>query len=145
MSQPLLQLRMFDADKDHPMIMQWCVDHGHVGIPAKVLPKLGVVVQADGKDVAAVWLYMDNSTGVCFAEYPITKGGISVKLAKSALLFAMTFLKSEAKINGYWVMRVFTLPAISRCLKAAGFRKDGEGFVSMACDLNEEGDHGNGR
>jgi hypothetical protein len=145
MSQPVLQLRMYDPHKDHPMVMQWCVDHAHVGIPANVLPKLGVVVQADGEDVAAVWLYMDNSTGVCFAEYPITKGGISVKLAKNALLFAMTFLKAEAKANGYWVMRVFTLPAISRCLKSAGFCKDGEGFVSMACDLNAEDDNGNGR
>jgi hypothetical protein len=145
MSNPLLQLRMYDAEKDHGMILQWCAAHDRVGIPANVLPKLGVVVQADGEDVAAVWLYMDNSTGVCFAEYPITKGGIGVKLAKNALFFAMTFLKSEAKINGYWVMRVFTLPAISRFLKSAGFHKDGEGFVSMACDLSGEDDHGNGR
>jgi len=143
MSQPLLQLRMYDADNDHPMIMRWCVDHGHVGIPANVLPKLGVVVQADGEDIAAVWLYMDNSTGVCFAEHPITKGGISVRLAKNALTLAMNFLKAEAKINGYWVMRVFTLPAISRFLKSVGFKKDGDGFVSMACDLNAEDDHGN--
>jgi hypothetical protein len=143
MSDPLLQLRMYDPDKDHPMIMQWCVDHGHVGIPANVLPKLGVVAQANGEDVAAVWLYMDNSTGVCFAEYPITKGGVSVKLAKSALLFALAFLKAEAKINGYWIMRVFTIPAIARTLENAGFRKDVKGLIGMACPLLEECD-GNG-
>jgi hypothetical protein len=143
MSDPLLQLRMYDPDKDHPMIMQWCVDHGHVGIPANVLPKLGVVAQANGEDVAAVWLYMDNSTGVCFAEYPITKGGVSVKLAKSALLFALAFLKAEAKINGYWIMRVFTIPAIARTLENAGFRKDVKGLIGMACPLLEDCD-GNG-
>jgi hypothetical protein len=134
---------MYDPDKDHPMIMQWCVDHGHVGIPANVLPKLGVVAQANGEDVAAVWLYMDNSTGVCFAEYPITKGGVSVKLAKSALLFALAFLKAEAKINGYWIMRVFTIPAIARTLENAGFRKDVKGLIGMACPLLEDCD-GNG-
>ena len=144
MSDPLLQLRMYDPKKDHPMIMQWCVDHGHVGIPANVLPALGVVVQADGEDVAALWLYMDNSTGVCFAEHPITKGGISVKLAKQALTFAIEYLKNEARANGYWVMRVFTLPAIARMLKKCGFGQDGTGYVSMACPLMEE-DNGNGR
>lgn len=143
MSEPLLQLRMYDPDKDHPMIMEWCVAHGHVGIPANILPKLGVVVQADGEDVAALWLYMDNSTGVCFAEHPITKGNISVKLAKQALTLAIEYLKNEARANGYWVMRVFTLPAIARTLKQCGFGKDGEGYVSMACALLEE-NYGNG-
>ena len=125
------------------MIMQWCVDHGHVGIPANILPKLGVVVQADGGDVAALWLYMDNSTGVCFAEHPITKGGISVKLAKNALCFALEYLKNEARANGYWVMRVFTLPPIARMLKSCGFSQDNKGMVAMACALLEE-DYGNG-
>jgi hypothetical protein len=140
MSQPVLQLRMFDPAKDHPMIMQWCVDHGHVGIPANVLPKLGVVVQADGEDIAALWLYMDNSTGVCFAEYPITKAGLSVALMTSALRCALDFLKQEARINGYWIMRVFTIPPLARLLKAEGFRKDTEGLIGMACPLLEDTD-----
>ena len=105
MSDPLLQLRMYDPDKDHPMIMQWCVDHAHVGIPANVLPALGVVVQADGEDVAALWLYMDNSTGVCFAEHPITKGNISVKLAKQALTFAMPHAKLGEEVAAAVVLR----------------------------------------
>jgi hypothetical protein len=122
------------------MIMQWCVDHGHVGIPANVLPKLGVVVQADGEDIAALWLYMDNSTGVCFAEYPITKAGLSVALMTSALRCALDFLKQEARINGYWIMRVFTIPPLARLLKAEGFRKDTEGLIGMACPLLEDTD-----
>jgi hypothetical protein len=136
----VIQLRMFDPAKDHAMIMQWCVDHGHVGIPANVLPKLGVVAQADGEDIAALWLYMDNSTGVCFAEYPITKAGLSVALMTSALRCALDFLKQEARINGYWIMRVFTIPPLARLLKAEGFRKDTEGLIGMACPLLEDTD-----
>jgi hypothetical protein len=134
---------MYDPAQDHPMIMAWCEAHGRVGIPANILPKLGVVAQSDGEDIAALWLYMDNSTGVCFAEHPITKGGIGVKLAKDALIFAMEYLKNEARANGYWVMRVFTKPAIARTLKQCGFGQDGENVVSMACALLED-DHGNG-
>lgn len=139
---PLLQLRMYDPAKDFPMIAQWCVDHGHVGIPANVLPRLGVVVQADNKDIAAVWLYMDNSTGVCSIEHPITKGGLSVRTMRQSLAFALQFLKKEARANGYWVMRAFTIPPLARFLRHHGFHKDGEGIVAMACSLMEE-DNGN--
>lgn len=142
MSNPLLQLRMYDAEKDHPTIMQWCADHGHVGIPANVLPKLGVVVQADGEDVAALWMYMDNSTGVCFAEYPVTKAGVGLKLARRAFVTALDFLKSEARINGYWLLRVTTLPAIARILSGQGFVVDNSNMVSMVCPLVEENSHG---
>jgi hypothetical protein len=131
---------MYDPAKDHPLVMAWCADHSHVGIPANVLPKLGVVVQAEGEDVAALWLYMDNSTGVCFAEYPITKAGLSVALMTRALRCALDFLKQEARINGYWIMRVFTIPPLARLLKAEGFSKDTEGLIGMACPLLEEND-----
>jgi hypothetical protein len=83
---PLLQLRMYDPAQDAPMIAKWCEAHHYMGIPNAILPRLGVVVQADGEDVAALWLYMDNSCGVAFAEHPITKGGLSLKLAKASLI-----------------------------------------------------------
>lgn len=124
------------------MIMEWCVAHGHVGIPANVLPALGVVVQCDGEDVAAVWLYMDNSTGVCTVEHPITKGGLSMRTMRRSLAFALEFLKQEARVNGYWIMRAFTIPALARLLRNHGFKKDADGIVSMACPLLEEDNDG---
>jgi hypothetical protein len=142
MSDHLLQLRLYDPAKDAAMIAQWCEDHHYAGIPNAILPALGVVVQSDGDDVAALWLYMDNSCGVAFAEHPITKGGLKPKLAKAALVFAMNFLKLEARANGYHTIIIRTLPALARWAKDAGFVKDGEQtLVTMFCVLEE--DNGN--
>jgi len=138
MSQPLLQLRPYDPQADAAMIAQWCEDHNYAGIPNAILPKLGVVVQADGEDVAALWLYMDNSCGVAFAEHPVTKGGLKPKLAKAALIFAMNFLKVEAKACGYHTIIIRTLPALARWAKDAGFVKDNERtLVTMLCATEE--------
>lgn len=129
---------MYDADKDHPMIAEWSTHHNYAGVCAAILPRLGVVVQADGEDVAAVWLYMDNSCGVCFAEHPITKGGLSMRLAKASLIFAINFLKLEARSCGYHTMIIRTLPPLARWAKDAGFVKDGERqLVPMICPLVE--------
>ena len=143
MSQPVLQLRMFDPATDYPIVEEWWNAHGWTAVPEVMLPKLGVVAfyaQNKIEDAAAAWLYMDNSTGVCFAEYPITKAGLSVALMTSALRCALDFLKQEARINGYWIMRVFTIPPLARLLKAEGFRKDTEGLIGMACPLLEDTD-----
>lgn len=125
------------------MIAKWCEAHDYGGLPSHILPKLGVVVQADGHDVAALWLYMDNSCGVAFAEHPITKGGLNPKLAKAALVFAMRFLQKEAAACGYHTIIIRTLPALSRWAKDAGFVKDSERtLVTMICSTGAEVSYG---
>lgn len=140
---PLLQLRMYDPANDAPMIAKWCEAHGYKGIPPHILPKLGVVVQADGTDVAALWLYMDNSCGVAFAEHPITKGGLNLKLAKEAMLLALDFVKKEAAACGYHTIIIRTLPPLARYAKQAGFVIDSERtLVTMLCATNGEVSYG---
>lgn len=141
---PLLQLRMYDPAQDAAMIAEWCQAHGYSGMPPHILPALGVVAQADGEDVAALWLYMDNSCGVAFAEHPITRGGLSTKLAKAALIMAMRFLQKEAAATGYHTIIIRTLPALARWAKECGFVKDNErNMVTMICSVNEGVTYGN--
>ena len=135
---PLLQLRMYDPAQDAAMIAEWCQAHGYSGMPSHILPALGVVAQVDGEDVAALWLYMDNSCGVAFAEHPITRGGLSTKMAKAALVMAMRFLQKEAAATGYHTIIIRTLPALARWAKECGFVKDNErNMVTMICSVNE--------
>lgn len=129
---------MYDPAQDAAMIAEWCQAHGYSGMPPHILPALGVVAQADGEDVAALWLYMDNSCGVAFAEHPITRGGLSTKLAKAALVMAMRFLQKEAAATGYHTIIIRTLPALARWAKECGFVKDNErNMVTMICSVNE--------
>jgi len=86
---------------------------------------------------------MDNSCGVAFAEHPITRGGLSIKLAKAALVMAMQFLQQEAAATGYHTIIIRTLPALARWAKEVGFVKDSErNMVTMVCSVNEEVSYG---
>lgn len=137
MSAPTLQLRPY-APEDHAMILEWCQAHGHAGMPQAVLPKLGAICQIDGEDAAAMWLYMDNSVGVCFAEYAITRPKLKTKQAKDALLCILGFLKLEAAANGYSLMIVHTFPAIARYLAESGFTKQPSELVALWNKTQEE-------
>lgn len=129
----MITLRMFEPEKDYPMVREWMEGHRRDIIPQGILPKLGVIVHAGETDVAALWLYMDNSVGVCFLEYPVTKPGTSLRLTKKALLMAADFLKKEACALGYSVMFAHTLAPIARILRKNGWSQDTENqWIKMA-------------
>lgn len=129
---PLYQLRMYTPE-DYPMIAAWCDWHDRDRIPEGILPRLGVIVQADGEDCAALWLYMDNSVGVCFLEFPVTRPGLSARQAGDALLMAIEFLKREAHTTGYGIMFTHALKPMARFLTRNGWRKcDENPWTKMA-------------
>ena len=107
MSNPVLQLRMFDAPADYPIVEQWWKEHGWTAVPQVMLPKLGVVAFYEGEllqDAAAAWLYMDNSSPVCMLEWLVTNPELSASKTVRALKHVSQYLTSEAKHNGYAVM-----------------------------------------
>ncbi|GAT32517.1 hypothetical protein TSACC_2916 [Terrimicrobium sacchariphilum] len=120
---PYLQLREFDPARDYAMIEEWHAEHGRCAPPLQMLPRLGIIIyeQPSGRDLAAIWLYMDNSVGVCFPEQIVTRPGLGMKAARAALLTGLDFLKRRARALGYWAMVVHTLPAIARTLKSRGW------------------------
>ena len=127
-------IREFDREKDFPMVEDWMLAHGREPIPLFLLPKLGIVVFEDGskRDVAAMWLYMDNSCGVCFLERAVTAPGLKVKEASCAILRGIDYLKIAAREMKYPVMMLRTYPACARVAARAGFVRDDRSLVSMS-------------
>ncbi len=138
-------LRFFDHTKDYELLNDWSWEHGKPPPPQTMLPMLGAVAQKDGEDIALLFLYMDNSVGVCWAEYPTTKPALPLKDSVSALLHLLEFMKKAAAANNYGMMRVTTHPAIARYLKREGFIPDMENMTTMFAPtgLKKEEDDGN--
>lgn len=130
----ILQLRQFDREADYAQIAGWFRGHGQEPAPLAILPLLGVVVyETDGcaaRDVAALWLYMDNSVGVCFAEKMVTVPGLGLGAARRALECGLEFLRREAVRMHYGVMVIHAYPATARYLKKLGFQECDTG---MSC------------
>ncbi|CAN5773531.1 hypothetical protein BH09VER1_BH09VER1_46280 [soil metagenome] len=143
----VLQIREFEGEKDFAWLEEWHEGHGGMAPPGALLPKLGIVVfETNGgeqEDVAALWLYMDNSVGVCFVEHVVTRPGLTLAGARGALLFGLTFLKERAMAMNYGLMLVHTRPAIARVLRGAGFREDKRDLVAMWTLTGETNGNGN--
>lgn len=131
MSKHLYQLRFYEPEADYEMIADWFACHGEPAPPAVVLPKLGTICTMDGEDVAALWLYMDNSIGVCWAEYPVTKPKLKLTQTREALTHLFTYIRKVAASNNYAIMRVTTIKPFARFLSKMGFKTDRENLVSM--------------
>ena len=125
-------LRFFDHIKDYELMEDWSWEHGKPPPPREMLPSLGAVCERNGEPVALLFLYMDNSVGVCWAEFPTTKPAMPVKDSVSALLHLLEFMKKAAAANNYGFMRVTTHPAIARYLKKAGFAPSMENMTVMS-------------
>ena len=118
--------------EDREMIEGWHHGHESLAPPEAILPKLGVVVHdPDGRDMAAMWLYMDNSVGVCFVEHIVTVPGIGPSQARKALERGLEYLRFYAASNDYGIIFIHTLPAIARRCEKLGFQKLKEAMVSM--------------
>lgn len=124
-------VRQFDREIDYPLICGWWKAHEREPLPLEMLPKLGVVVLKGHHPQAALWLYMDNSVGVCFLERAVTRPGLTLEKSKVALSMGIDFLKREAAELGYGVMFLRTYPALARFAKELGFVEDDRPAVCM--------------
>lgn len=109
------------------MVVEWYRGHGRPPAPLGILPRMGIVIfETDGetsRDLAALWLYMDNSVGVCFAEKMVSAPGLSIREARRALEHGLEFLRQEAVRMGYGVMVIHAHPATARFLRKLGFQE----------------------
>ena len=132
---PLLQIREY-TPKDYPMLCEWWMGHKAPCVRKDALPKLGVIVEelkADGfpTPIAASFLYMDNSVGVCFLKHAVSQPELGLKKSRQAFKVAVAFLKESAASMDYGIMISYTYPGIARILQGCGFEQGNTGLVEL--------------
>lgn len=125
------EIRIYSKE-DYEMVSGWWEGHGWPPVPEVILPKLGVVVTAGGRGVAAAWLYMDNSVGVCMCEWIVTSPENAGRETIGGIRAALDFLESEAKENDYGVMMTTCKqPALARLLEKRGFEETDTDMIHL--------------
>ena len=141
MKDAMYLVRMYEPETDYGMIEAWAAGHGKAAPPKDFLPRLGVISQEvkneAREDLSALWLYMDNSVGVCFAEHAIAKPGLSMRRAKLSLLRALDCLRKLAASMNYGVMLVHTPEGIARHLVKEGFHEAEKGLCGLWAAIEE--------
>jgi hypothetical protein len=119
--------------EDYPMLLKWWQGHGWQGVPEAILPKLGVVWEDDGRPVAAAWLYMDNSIGVCMLEWLVADPEAPGKAVLTAIRHITRFLQERASELNYNVMlttcRQESLARVYE--KIGGFTRTDDGMIHL--------------
>jgi hypothetical protein len=132
-------VRDYFAPVDYEMVAEWWEAHGHPVVPAHLLPPIGFIAGRDGMDMAAVWIYFDKHSPVCFAERAVTASGLGIREAADALTAAIEAAKEVSRNLGYALMMLRAPKAIARFAEhRAGFFADEREIVNMSCVLQEE-------
>lgn len=97
-------LRMFEPERDYPVVATWWSGHGWDAVPLIMLPKLGAIAEIGDEPFAAGWLYMDNSCPVCMLEWLVADPKASSIKTVKALHRICDFMSIHAKELGYSAM-----------------------------------------
>lgn len=121
-------------EADLPLYMEfvsWWEAHGWPAVPVVMLPKCGVVVEAEGVPMAAAWLYLDASeTGVCFLSWVVTRPGLKAKKAAAVVAFLAGAARAVADELGY--SQIITLArhgGLVAAMRRQGFTSVGKGVL----------------
>lgn len=106
--------RAWLADDEAAMFSAWSAGHKTAEVSPNILPRLGVVAVLNGQDSAAGWLYMDNSVGVGFVEWLVTRPGLSLADAKGCMAAVFDALAMCAKDLGYGLLIGHCHPSLHR-------------------------------
>ena len=135
----MIQIRLVNRGTDYPMLCEWWKGHGWPALPIHVLPKLGAVATDEGVEVAAAFLYMDNSSPVCMLEWFVTSPTARPLSAMKGVTALVEFMMEQALAFDYTVMMGATKTrSIGAVLGKAGFIKSDEGVTHFVRILKEE-------
>ena len=115
---------------DYPTVEKWWAGHKQAAVPANVLPKCGVVVENNGKPLAAAWLYQDNSVGVAWLAWLVSNPEASPFVVAEALEVLFGATERVARDLQYGLMFTMTeRGSLGRWLQRHGFAPNHRGVT----------------
>lgn len=122
------------------MVAEWWEGHGWSPVPQIFLPKLGVIAYVkngdDKTDLAAAWLYMDNSVGVSILEWMVANPKASAIKCVRGINAISNYLQQAAKSMNYAVMlTTCKQESLGKLHERNGFQKTDTGMTHFVKGL----------
>ena len=115
---PHLEAKLYDPETHFGIINDWIKARGagDDGIPAELLPPVGVVVEIDGEPAACCFAFMAVGVGAAFLEFAISRPGMALTDSKRCLVHAVEALEACLRELDYSVVFVTTRPGMAATL-----------------------------
>lgn len=94
-----MEARLFQ-DSDYPLVCDWWTAWGWDCLPLDALPRIGCVVESDGKPVGAAFLYQTDSS-IAIMDWYITSAEVRGKKRNGIIETAINFLSDAAQVLGF--------------------------------------------
>lgn len=101
-----MKVRLFDINKDYPMVCDWYAKWEYQPISLETMPPHGLIVSNGECDIGAAWLYITNAK-VALIEGAIINPDAPRSLRKGSHDFIIACMEFLAKENGcldIWVI-----------------------------------------
>lgn len=109
------------------MFKSWWEAHKWGAVPQDVLSPCAVIIEHEGKPLAAAWLYLANGVGISWMEWTVTNPSNTAKQSIIAITMLVDAIKTVAKTLNYGVvMTTCRQASLGRLLEKSGFTKTDE-------------------
>lgn len=116
----------YHRDEAHALYGVWSADRGLEPPPACVFPPDAFVAFVDGFPAAMIWLARVEGAACAYAEWMITRPGLPLRAARTALLECLADIERHCQDTGIRILFACTPHnAVARCAERAGFTNDG--------------------
>lgn len=106
------------TENDYPMLCKWWEAHGWEPVLEAVLPKIGVIAEVNDEQVAAAFLYMDNSSPLAIIEWIVSNPESKPRDVVSSIIDIVNFLADEAKRFDYsFILTSCSITSLAKLLE----------------------------
>ena len=117
-----MTITLYQPD-DYPTIDAWWKARGTTPTPENCLPRLGVIIRDHaGEAIFAAWVSMDNSCGIAFLLFPVSKPETPPSTIAASLSHTVGYFAEILKDLGYHTLLSGThRHSLARSLESLGF------------------------
>jgi hypothetical protein len=117
---------------DYDLVEAWCTAHDRRPPSPEGLPAAGVIVMNEEEPMAMLFLYMDITSNIGIVDWAITRPGLTMDEARSALLYALEGPLAEiAREGGCAMLTSFALKGLARDMEKNGWTVEGRELFNM--------------
>lgn len=126
--QPLWQVREYDPAKDAAMVRAWASSRGKV-LELEFLPGLGIIVELDGRPVAASWMFLCGRIGII--DKLVMPPGLGMGVIPRAAEHCLNALKEIARGQGIGALMAYAPGNATQTFMKAGGHVLGTGLTHV--------------
>jgi hypothetical protein len=116
-----MTVQPYNKEAHEGLVSSWWEQHTGRRFQPALLPPVGIVGEDRHGPACACWLHLSAGVGVAFMENPVTRPGMGIKAAKSALTTVFTALEVIALTHDYGVIMVHPVASGQKFMESLNY------------------------